>query len=167
MKILKWIFFIFLTFLVQTQLSFFITPLNLSIVVVYFFGLTSLPRQSTAAWSDKYFGSRAEIKSTAFGASVGLLEDILSGTIVGPGFFSKGLAGFFSVVVFTDVVFKWTPLIGAAAMTILTILDGAIIAVLRLFFSDISINIFEIFYSILIQAVINIPFGIILKPREL
>ncbi|MCL0050020.1 hypothetical protein M1M87_01260 [Thermodesulfovibrionales bacterium] len=106
------------------------------------------------------------MKSTAFGAGVGLLEDIISGSIIGPGVFSKGLIGLFSVVVFTDVIFKWTPLIGVVIIIILTIADGSIIVGLRVFLDNININIFNVFQAIFIQTAFNMPFGIILKPKN-
>jgi len=163
MNYAKWAFFIFLTFLIQTQLSIFHRPLNPSIVLVYFFSLKSLPRSHKA---DVYFGSRSEIKSTVFGAFVGLLEDILSGSIIGPNFFSKGLTGFLTIVVFTEVVFKWTPLLGVITIVVFTILDGVMVAGSRIIFTSINISILDALQTILIQTVANIPFGIILKPSK-
>ncbi|MCL4537869.1 MAG: hypothetical protein M1610_09795 [Nitrospirae bacterium] len=160
MNYLKWAIFIFLTFLVQTQLSIFNTSLNLAVVLAYSFALKSLPRSQEAG----YFGSRAEIKSTVFGAGIGLLEDILAGSIIGPGFFSKGLIGFISVVAFTEVVFKWTPFLGVIAMIILTVIDGIIVTGLRFIFTNININMIDTLKTIFIHAIVNIPFGIIFKP---
>jgi cell shape-determining protein MreD len=163
MNYAKWAIFIFLTFLIQTQLSILGKPLNLSIVLVYFFSLKSLPRSHK---TDVYFGSRSEIKSTVFGAFVGLLEDILSGSIIGPNFFSKGLTGFLTIVVFTEVVFKWTPLLGVITIVVFTILDGVMVAVSMIIFTSINISILDALRTILIQTVANIPFGIILKSSK-
>ncbi len=163
MNYAKWALFIFLTFLIQTQLSIFHRPLSLSIVLVYFFSLRSLPRCHRA---DVYFGSRSEIKSTAFGAFVGLMEDILSGSIIGPNFFSKGLTGFLTIVVFTEVVFKWTPLWGVITIVVFTILDGVLVAGSRIIFTSINISILDALQTIAIQTVVNIPFGIIVKPSK-
>lgn len=163
MNYVKWAFFIFLTFLIQTQLSIFHSPLNLTVVTVYFFSLKSLPRHPK---TDVYFGSKSELKSAVFGAFVGLLEDILSGSIIGPNFFSKGLTGFLTIVVFTEVVFKWTPLLGAITIIIFTILDGVIVTGSRIIFTNINISILDVLQTILIQTGVNIPFGIILKPSK-
>lgn len=163
MNYIKWAFFIFLTFLIQTQLSIFHRPLNLSIVLVYFFSLKSLPRSHK---TDVYFGSRSEIKSTVFGAFVGLLEDILSGSIIGPNFFSKGLTGFLTIVVFTEVVFKWTSLLGVITIVVFTILDGVMVAGSRIIFTSINISILDALQTIAIQTIVNMPFGIILKPSK-
>ncbi len=156
-------FFIFLTFLVQTQLSVSHSLLNLTVVLVYYFSLKILPRHPKM---DVYFGSRSEIKGMAFGAFVGLLEDILSGSIIGPNFFSKGLTGFLTIVVFTEVVFKWTPFLGAITIIVFTILDGVMVTGFRIIFTNINISIQNALHMIAIQTVANIPFGIILKPSK-
>lgn len=163
MNYAKWIFIIFLTFLLQTQFSFFRSPLTFTVVLAYYFALKSLPRQSH--WGG-YFGSGAEIKSAAFGAFIGLLEDILSGSIVGPNFFSKGLIGFISVVAFTEVVFKWTPLLGIITIVLFTALDGIVVTGMRFLFASIHINVVAAAQIIFIQALVNIPAGIILKPKK-
>lgn len=163
MNYVKWAFFIFLTFLLQTQLSIFHSPLNLTVVLVYYFSLKILPRRPK---TDVYFGSRSEIKGMAFGAFVGLLEDILSGSIIGPNFFSKGLTGFLAVVVFTEIVFKWTQLLGAITIIMFTILDGVLVTGSRIIFTNINISILDALQMIAIQTVANIPFGIILKPSK-
>lgn len=163
MNYLKWAFFIFLVFLAQTQFSVFHSMINLTIALVYYFSLKNLPRQSK---SGGYFGGKAEIKSTVFGSAVGLFEDIISGSIIGPNFFSKGLTGFISVMAFTEVVFKWTPLLGVIIIIILTFLDGAIVTGLRVVFTNTNINSIDALQTIFIQAIVNIPFGIIFKPSR-
>lgn len=163
MNYAKWIFIIFLTFLLQTQFSFFHNPLTFTIVLAYYFALKSLPRQSKAG---EYFGSGAEIKSAAFGAFIGLLEDILSGSVIGPNFLSKGLIGFVGVVAFTEVVFKWTPLLGIITIVLFTALDGIIVAGMRFLFTSMHINAVAAAQIVFIQALVNIPFGIILKPKK-
>ncbi|MBI5212642.1 MAG: hypothetical protein HY957_04635 [Nitrospirae bacterium] len=163
MNYAKWIFLIFMAFLLQTQFSFFRSPLTFTVVLAYYFALKSLPRQ---AYSGGYFGSGAEIKSAAFGAFIGLLEDILSGSVVGPNFFSKGLIGFISVVAFTEVVFKWTPVLGIITIVLFTALDGIIVAGMRFLFTAIHINVVAAAQIIFIQALVNIPAGIILKPKK-
>lgn len=159
------VFLIFLTFLIQTQVSISGRHLNLSVVMVYFFGLKSLPRQCKFKM-DPYFGSRAEIKSMVFGAFVGLIEDILAGSIIGPNFFSKGLIGFLTVLVFTEIVFKWTLFLGVITIVIFTLLDGIIVTGFRVIFASININIIDVLKTIAVQTIVSIPFGIILKPKK-
>jgi hypothetical protein len=164
MRYFKWIFFSFLTFSIQTQASSFLNiSLNLTVVFVYFFALQNLPRQSNAIG---YYGGTAEIKSAIFGAAIGLLEDMLSGSIIGAAFFSKGLIGFFSVVAFAGIFFKWTPLLGCIAIIIFTFLDGIIVTGFWMVFSNMDINVIDALKTIFIQSLINIPFGIILMPKN-
>ncbi|MDI6801723.1 MAG: hypothetical protein QMD01_06730 [Thermodesulfovibrionales bacterium] len=160
---LKWLLFIFFAFLIQNRLRIFGFPLTISTALVYYYGVKGIHRKYR---TDGYVGSTAELKSTAFGAFVGMLEDILSGSIIGPALFSKGLIGFFSIITFTDVLFKWTPLAGGLVIAVFTCIDGTVFAALRMLFSDITPNISVIFQTIIIQAVLNIPFGIIFKPAD-
>jgi cell shape-determining protein MreD len=164
MSYIKWILFIFLVFLAQTQIALFNVPLNLTVVIVYAYGLKKLEK----AKNDKYFGKYSsmglEIKSTAFGACVGLLEDIIAGGILGPAFLSKGIIGFLIIVIFTDIVFRWTPLIGILAIVAMTVLDNVIVTGLQVLFAGISINYFKVLQILFVQALMNIPFGIIFRP---
>jgi hypothetical protein len=165
MKILKWILFVFLIFFVQMQFALFNVPLNLVLVIVYAFGLKTLEKSKTDKSFSKYSGAGSEIKSAAFGASVGLLEDIIAGGILGPAFLSKGIIGFLTIVIFTDIVFRWTPLIGIIAIITLTVLDGIIVTGLHVLFAGISINYLKELLILFMQAILNIPFGIIFRPR--
>ena len=164
MGFLKILFLIFLTFLVQTQVSVFSRTLNLAVVLVYHFGLRSITSQPKMGG---YFSSRAEFQGTAFGAGIGLVEDILSGSIIGPAFLSRGLTGFLAVIVFTDVVYKWTPMVGVVTLAIITVLDGALVAGLKVLFTDLNIKGIAVLQILLIQVLVNIPFGIVLKPGNL
>ncbi len=164
MNYIKWIFFIFLIFLAQTQIVIFNMPLNLAVVIVYAFGIKSLEKAKTDKYSGKYSSIGLEIKSAAFGACVGLLEDIIAGGILGPAFLSKGIIGLLTIVIFTDIVFKWTPLIGIIVMTILTIFDNIIVTGLQMLFAGTSISYFKVLQILFVQALINIPFGIIFRP---
>lgn len=163
MNYFKWLFLIILTFLAQTQFSIFYIPLNLPVVLVYFFSLKSLPTFDKAG---SYFGSRAETGSTLFGVFIGFIEDIISGSVIGPALFSKGFIGLISIILFTEVVFKWTPLLGAIVIGIFTVIDGLIITGLRLVFSDANINMLDVLRTIAVQVIVNVPFGIIFKPGK-
>ncbi|MBA4349085.1 MAG: hypothetical protein C0415_03735 [Thermodesulfovibrio sp.] len=161
MKILKWISFVFLAFLIQAKIEIFNYPLNLTPTLVYIFSFKALHNPSNVGG---YLSGAAELKGTLFGAGIGLMEDVLTGSIIGPDFFSKGLIGFISAVIFTDVVFRWTPVLGGIAVIILTLADGFISTGLRMFFTDITINGVYTLQMILFQSVVNIPFGILVKP---
>jgi len=161
MKILKWISFVFLSFLIQAKIEIFNYPLNLTIMLIYIFSFKALLHPSKIGGN---LTGVAELKGTLFGAGIGLMEDILTGSIIGPEFFSKGLTGFICAVIFSDVVFRWTPVLGGIAVIVLTSFDGFISTGLRMFFTDITINGVYTLQMILFQSFINIPFGILFKP---
>lgn len=160
---IKWFIFIFFAFTLQSQISAFGYPLNFIILVVYAFVLHTVRKPTK---KDEFMAGEWEIKGTVFGASIGILDDIITGSIVGPSCLSKGLVGFFSAVLFGNVFFKWTALLGIIVIFFLTIFDGLMQIVLRAIFSDIRISIYYVAQMILLQALINIPFGIFLKPSE-
>jgi cell shape-determining protein MreD len=160
-KILKWLLLAATAFLMQTQLSSMHISVNITVVLVYFFGLKNLERVSTR----EYFGSKAEIQSTLFGAITGLAEDAIMGSVIGPNLLSKGLIGFITPVIFADVVFRWTRFWGMMILITFTFLDGAIVIGSRAVFTDLNINVWSAFLNMLVQAVINVPFGMLLKPK--
>ena len=162
-KIFTWGLLAVLVFIAQTQFSFLHNSINLTVVIVYFFGLRNLDRVAARG----YFGSRSEIETTAFGAFIGLTEDILLGSLIGPGFLSKGLIGFFTSVIFSDVVFRWTPIWGVTAITAFTLLDGLILIGARNMFTDLNVNSTYVLLNVLVQIAVNVPFGILLKPRDM
>ncbi len=160
---IKWLIFIFFAFTLQSQISAFGYPLNFNILVVYAFVL-HIAKKTTK--KEEFPASEWEIKGAVFGASIGILDDIISGSIVGPSCLSKGLVGFFSAVLFGSVFFKWTTILGIIVIFFLTIFDGLMQIILRIIFNDIRISIYYVVQMILLQALINMPFGILLKPTE-
>ena len=160
MKVLKWALCAVFIFLLQTQFSFLKNFLNLTVALVYFFGLKNLRNISAR----EYSSSRAELESASFGAAIGLAEDILSGSIIGPGLLSKGFIGFITPVAFTNLLFRWTPLWGVLMLLLFTALDGMLIAGLRVLFTGIRLSGIDLVQLLLVQPLMNIPFGILLKP---
>ncbi|MCK7470036.1 MAG: hypothetical protein MZU95_03945 [Desulfomicrobium escambiense] len=68
---------------------FFGIPLSLGIALVYAFLLKTLCEQ-TGEGRRIPGDARAELKGTAFGMGTGMVEDLLAGSIVGPGSFQQG-----------------------------------------------------------------------------
>ncbi len=163
MFILKWFFLIFLTFLIQTQINPFGRPLNISVVLVYFFILRTNIQQART----RVFSIVPEAKGVLFGACVGFLEDVISGSIIGPALFSKGLIGIITTIIFSDVIFKWTYLSGIIVLIIMTVMDGILVFWIRTLFENLYINKEGFAINIIFQAIINIPFGIIIRPKNL
>src|SRR5208337_5275496 len=125
-----------LVFLLQTQCSFFWDFSNLTVILVYYFGLKSCQRNSDRAYS----GSKSEFESVAFGVIIGWMEDVISGSIIGPGILSKGLLGLMTPFFFTDMIFKWTQLWGAIIVVVFTSFDGAVIIGSRTLFTGIHVT---------------------------
>ncbi len=162
MGMARWALLTLGALVLQTQFFVFGTPLNVSVALVYAFAIRNVSYREGAR-----FGPSGEAKCTAFGGAIGFLEDLLSGTLIGPEVFSKGMTGLFTAVIFSDVVFRWPPLLGGIAVMILTILDGGLAVGLRLLFTDTSVNAAHAMQTILIQALFNIPFGVLVRPANL
>src|SRR5208337_373936 len=133
---------------------------NLTVVLVYYFGLKSHQRNADRDFS----GSKSEFESVAFGVIIGLMEDVISGSIIGPGLLSKGLLGLMTPVVFTDMIFKWTPLWGAITVVIFTLFDVMVVVCSRIMFTGIHVSGAILFQAMCVQSIINMPFGILLQP---
>lgn len=162
MKALTWVLLVAVVVLIQTQVSSLKGLVNGGVILVYLFGLKSRQEISTHG----YISTRAEIGSTLFGMAVGLIEDLLSGGLIGPGLLSKGLLGLVASIVFTDLVFRWTPLWGGLILAVFTALDGAVVVGTRMMFTGIDVSSVRVLELLLIQPLINIPFGIVIKPLD-
>ncbi|HMK60492.1 MAG TPA: hypothetical protein VK452_05020 [Dissulfurispiraceae bacterium] len=158
-----WICLAVLALIFQPKLSLFEYPLNLSVVVVYAFGIRQSIQQSMAAGSDDV---SPEIKATIFGAVVGLLEDGISGSSIGPNLLGKGTVGLISSIVFRDIFFQWESSLGGIVLCILTIVDGFIIVVLRAVFFNTTIGGWATAQLIAMQAIMNIPLGLLIAPGQ-
>jgi hypothetical protein len=164
MALFRWMVLAALAFLVQTHLSLFSIPLNLSILVVYAFALRHLPTGALRMQHAVHVGP--ELKSTIFGAAVGLFEDILTGGIIGPQLFSKGAVGFITALTFNDLLFRWTPLLGICAVFAVHVLDGAIGMGLRVLFAHLSVGWPETLRSFGVQVLVTLPFGVLIRPSD-
>ncbi|MCE5312379.1 MAG: hypothetical protein LLF86_04420 [Nitrospiraceae bacterium] len=157
MSIYKWIAFLPLVFGLQVLVKNYFFQVNFALAIVYIFSIKTVSERSGFA------SVKPEAKSTLFGVTVGLAEDALSGSIIGPAILSKGLAGYLSCTAFSDLIFKWTPLWGALAIGLLTLLDGFVIVTMRNIFSGLSISGPGSFASVFYQALINLPFGLFVR----
>lgn len=151
-----------LAFLLQTHISLFSIPLNLSVLVVYAFALRHLP--AGAARMHHALRAGPELKSTGFGAAVGLFEDILSGSIIGPHLFSKGVVGFLTALTFNDLLFRWTAPAGICAVFAVHLLDGSIGMGLRALFTHLSVGWTHALQTFAVQVLITLPVGVLIRP---
>lgn len=160
MNVLKWILLAVLVFLLQTQCPFIREFSNLTVILVYYFGLKSHQRNA----GHDYSGSKSEFESVVFGVIIGGMEDVISGSIIGPGILSKGLLGLMTPIVFTDMIFKWTPLWGAIIVVIFTLFDGMVVVGSRMMFTGVHVTGVIVLQAMCVQSIISMPFGILLRP---
>lgn len=144
-----WTAIILLTVLAQGSVSFIHIKLNLTVILVCYIGM-----------------KRGEIPGMFFGALIGLIEDILSGVLIGPNILSKGLIGYLSSSLYRKL-FIWTPLIGAINIFSLTFLDSSIVFILRSIFDKIPVDIGTALFIIMVQSLVNAPPGIFIKPKDM
>jgi rod shape-determining protein MreD len=145
---LLWIVLVFLTVLIQASISLFdITP-NLTVVLAFYAGI-------------KY----GDIKGMFIGAFIGIIEDSLSGTLLGPNLLSKALVGYTSSFLYRRF-FMWTPLLGMISLSLFTFADSFAVFILRSIFNRMPAGAGAAFMIILIQSLINAPLGLFLKPKK-
>jgi cell shape-determining protein MreD len=157
-----WFLFIALALLLQPKLALFDCPLNLTLALVYAFGIRTATQQTAASGSEDV---APEIRSTLFGAGIGFVEDAMIGSLIGPNLLSKGLAGFISSIVYRDIFFQWESVLGGLVLPLLTLLDGLVVIAARQLFSNTTLGSFTAVELVVIQAIMNIPFGLFLNPR--
>ena len=114
---LLWIVIVFLTIIIQASISIFDITLNLTVVLAFYAGI-------------KY----GDIKGMFIGAFIGMIEDSLSGTILGPNLLSKGLVGYTSSFLYSRF-FMWTPLLGVISISLFTFADSFMVFILRSIFT--------------------------------
>ncbi len=138
---------IFTTIILQTFLSLWRVRLNLTILPVYFISL-----------------KRGTTEGTAFGALTGLLEDILSGGIIGPSLLSKGLSGMI-ISYIPGVFYYWRPMIGLVSMVLITVFDDIVVYICLSLFAGQPVP-FGNFVSLTLgRALFNAPFGLFFRYR--
>ena len=163
MALFFWIIAASAALLIQPRLAIFDYPLNLTVIVVYAYGINKAVQHSAAqGFSD----ISAELKSTLFGAAIGFIEDSMTGAFIGPNVLSKGMTGLVSSFVFREIFFSWDSVLGGIVLCCLTIFDDLLSLGMRLIFSDLIIGGRAVAELIVMQAVMNIPFGLLVKPAH-
>jgi rod shape-determining protein MreD len=142
-----WAVLLLVALILQGSISFFDIAPNLTVIMACYAGI-----------------KKREIKGMLIGSAIGVIEDSLSGTLLGPHFLSKGLIGYLSSLTYSRF-FIWTPLLGIITMILLTFLDGLVIFVSRSIFDKMPVNFGVALFVLFIQSLLNAPFGLILKPK--
>lgn len=121
---------------------------NLTVLPVYYMGLRHGP-----------------LKGALFGVLIGAVADSLSGHLLGPNLLSKGTAGILASAV-TGGFLRWTPLLGALSLFVITWVDGIISLASLSLFAKAHAGTFDVSTEMLTQATINGAIGFFLKPGD-
>jgi len=73
------------------------------------------------------------------------------------GFFSSSIAG---------GLFRWTPLLGVLIISALTMLDGFVVFLARMFYETVPLPPHRVFLTVVVQTLINALPGIFIKPEH-
>jgi len=144
---LLWAAILLFAFVLQGSISFFDISPNLTVILACYAGI-----------------KKREVKGMLIGSVIGMIEDSLSGAFLGPHLLSKGLIGYLSSLTYSRF-FIWTPLLGIITMSVLTFIDGLIIFASRSIFDRMPAGFLVALFMIVIQALLNAPFGFILRPK--
>lgn len=148
MKYFLWAGLILFAIGIQGSLSFFdITP-NFTVILACHAGIRHGPA-----------------KGLLLGSLVGVIEDSLSGFLLGPHLLGKGLTGYVAAFL-ASKFFGWTSLLGALVVTSLTLADGIIVYAARSIFGTSPASIGTAAFIIAIQSLFNAPFGFLLKKKS-
>jgi rod shape-determining protein MreD len=149
MTYVLWTGIILFTFFIEERISVFHVAPNFAALLVYYAGIR-----------------KGKLEGLFLGSIVGTVEDSLSGTFLGPNLLSKGIIGFFSSFM-SGSFFRWTPLLGAIGIGVLTMVDNTIVFTTRSFFDRMPTGFKAAAFKIIIQSLINIPLGLFLKPKNI
>jgi rod shape-determining protein MreD len=136
------------SFVLQTKIRIFGVPPELTVIVVYYIGVT---------------GGAA--KGILLGSLIGIIEDSITGGIIGPNLLGEGMVGFFSSSI-AGGLFRWTPLLGLLIIFALTMLDGFVVFLSRMFYETLPTPPHRVFLTVVIQGLMNALAGIFIKPEH-
>ena len=149
MTYILWIGITLFTFFIEERISVFHVSANFITVLVFYAGIT-----------------KGELGGMFLGSIIGFIEDSLSGGFLGPNLLSKGMVGYFSSFM-SGSFFRWTPFLGAIGIGVLTIMDTSIVFITRSFFDHTPTTIKAASFIIFLQSIINIPFGLFIRPKNI
>lgn len=125
----------------------------------------SNPMEMTLPWL--YVGiTKGGTEGLFFGSIIGAIQDSISSAFLGPNLLSKGIVGYFSSFM-SGSFFRWTPLLGAIGIGVLTIVDDTVVFATRSFFDRMPTGIKAAAFKIIIQSLINVPLGLFLRPKNI
>ena len=149
MTYILWIVIILFTFFMKERISLFDVVPNFTAFLVYYAGMR-----------------KGELEGMFFGSLIGFVEDSLSGAFLGPNLLSKGIVGYFSSFI-SGSFFRWTPLLGTIGISVLTLVDNALVFASRSFFDRMPASMKAAVIVTIIQSLVNAPLGLFLKPKDI
>jgi len=161
MNVFLWTIYFCGAFFLQIMASPLLAPLNLTVLLVGLFG-----RAAAHVYTDQHgFSShRAEYAASLFGMGCGLVEDLLGGGLIGPGMLSKAAIGLISAVIFSDVLFRWTPVFGGLTMIAFTVLDWVGESGALAIFGAVPMVFSATILPLLFQCIVNGIVGMAIRP---
>jgi rod shape-determining protein MreD len=147
-KYLLWAGIIFVTFGIQGSVSLFDVTPNFTVILACYAGIRE-----------------GEVKGLLFGSLIGIIEDSLSGNLLGPHLLSKGLTGYLAAFLYGKI-FVWTPVLGILTIMVLTVVDSFAVYTARSVFGTMPSGIGSAAFIIAMQSIMNAPLGIFLKKRK-
>ncbi len=149
MTYILWIVIILFTFFIEERISIFHVAPNFTVLLVYYVGIR-----------------KGGTEGLFFGSIIGAIQDSISSAFLGPNLLSKGIVGYFSSFM-SGSFFRWTPLLGAIGIGVLTIVDDTVVFATRSFFDRMPTGIKAAAFKIIIQSLINVPLGLFLRPKNI
>jgi rod shape-determining protein MreD len=140
---------VFLSFFLQGRISVLGIPPDLTALLIFFAGM-------------RY----GETRGLLLGVLTGAIEDGLAGSFIGPNMLSKGIIGFSSSFFISGGFFRWTPLLGAVAVALLTVSDNFVVFLTRAIFDKMPATLPQALFVTVMQALLNTPAGIFIGPKH-
>jgi len=137
-----------LCFLLETKLQALGIRPNLTVLPVYYAGLRYGPA-----------------RGLLIGALIGAISDSISGHLLGPNLLSKGASALLASTA-TGGFLRWTPLLGAIGLFVITWADGIISFATLSAFAGPPAGIDTAAKTMLAQAAVNGVVGVFLKPSD-
>ncbi len=140
---------VFLALFLQGRISVLGISPDLTVLLIFFAGM-------------RY----GETRGLLLGVLTGAIEDSLCGVFIGPHMLSKGIIGFSSAFFVSGGFFRWTPVLGAVAVVLLTVSDNFVVLVTRAIFDKMPATLPQAIFVTFMQALLNAPAGIFLGPKH-
>ena len=149
MTYILWIGIILFTFFIEGRISILDVAPNFTALLVYYVGIR-----------------KGGTEGLFLGSIIGAIQDSISSAFLGTNLLSKGIVGYFSSFM-SGSFFRWTPLLGAIGIGVLTIVDDTVVFATRSFFDRTPTSVKAAAFKIIIQSLINVPIGLFLRPKNI